>query len=163
MKDSDLRILKKIVSEIEYLEKLLDEIDLDAFLADETIERASSMTTINVGELAKRLSEEFYTEHPGTELRFAAKTRDVYAHGYFTLSFETVYKTAVEDYPRLKLAVSEMIEAEEAARDALYEKELMEVIEGGRADMAAGRYAVGIENARERLRQLEDESSSGSE
>ena len=54
MKDSDLRILKKIVSEIEYLEKLLDEIDLDAFLADETIERASSMTTINVGELAKR-------------------------------------------------------------------------------------------------------------
>lgn len=79
MKDSDLRILKKIVSEIEYLEKLLDEIDLDAFLADETIERASSMTTINVGELAKRLSEEFYTEHPGTELRFAAKTRDVYA------------------------------------------------------------------------------------
>ena len=34
MKDSDLRILKKIVSEIEYLEKLLDEIDLDAFLAD---------------------------------------------------------------------------------------------------------------------------------
>lgn len=163
MKDSDLRILKKIVSEIEYLEKLLDEIDLDAFLADETIERASSMTTINIGELAKRLSEEFYAEHPGTELRFAAKTRDVYVHGYFTLSFETVYKTAVGDYPRLKLAVIEMIEEEEADRDALYEKELMEVIERGRADLAAGRYVVGIENARERLRQLEDESSSGSE
>lgn len=161
MKDSDLRILKKIVSEIEYLEKLLDEIDLDTFLADETIERASSMTTINVGELAKRLSGEFYAEHPGTELRFAAKTRDVYAHGYF--SFETVYKTAVEDYPRLKLAVIEMIETEEAARDALYEKELMEVIERGREDLAAGRYVAGIENARERLRQLEEELSSDSE
>ncbi len=159
MRDADVRILKKIVSEIEYLEKLLGEVDLDAFLADETIERASSMTTINVGELAKRLSEGFYAEHPGTELRFAAKTRDVYAHGYFTLSFETVYKTAVEDYPRLKLAVLEMIEAEEADRDARYEKELMEVIEGGRADLAAGRYVVGIENAKERLRQMEEESS----
>lgn len=92
-------------------------------------------------------------------MRFAAKTRDVYAHGYFILSFETVYKTAVEDYPRLKLAVLEMIEAEEADRDARYEKELMEVIEGGRADLAAGRYVVGIENAKERLRQMEEESS----
>ncbi|MEC4272847.1 HepT-like ribonuclease domain-containing protein [Adlercreutzia sp. R25] len=163
MKDSDVRILKKIVSEIEYLESLLAEIDLGSFLADETIERASSMTTINVGELAKRLSKEFYAEHPGTELRFAAKTRDVYAHGYFTLSFETVYKTAVEDYPRLKLAVLEMIEEEEAARDALYEKELMEAIGDGRADIAAGRYVVGIESARERLRQLKNESSGDSE
>lgn len=163
MKDSDVRILKKIISEIEYLEKLLAEIDLESFLADETIERASSMTTINVGELAKRLSEEFYAEHPGTELRFAAKTRDVYAHGYFTLSFETVYKTAVEDYPRLKLAVLEMVEEEDATRDALCEKELMEAVGGGRADIAAGRYAAGIENARERLRQLEDESSGDSE
>lgn len=35
-------------------------------------------------------------------MKYAARTRDVYAHGYFSLSFETVYKTAVEDYPRLK-------------------------------------------------------------
>lgn len=56
------------------------------------------------------MSEEFYAEHPGTELRFAAKTRDVYAHGYFTLSFETVYKTAVEDYPRLKESIQIMLD-----------------------------------------------------
>ncbi len=31
MRDADVRILKKIVSEIEYLEKLLGEVDLDAF------------------------------------------------------------------------------------------------------------------------------------
>lgn len=110
MRESDSRILEKIVSEIQYLENLLEGVDLDAFLADETIERASSMTTINIGELAKRLSEEFYAEHPGTELRFAAKTRDVYAHGYFTLSFETVYKTAVEDYPRLKESIQIMLD-----------------------------------------------------
>ena len=71
MKDSDLRILKKIVSEIEYLEKLLDEIDLDAiFWLMRQLSELLRMTTINVGELAKRLSEEFYTEHPGNRAAF---------------------------------------------------------------------------------------------
>lgn len=51
MRESDSRILEKIVSEIQYLENLLEGVDLDAFLADETIERASSMTTINIGSL----------------------------------------------------------------------------------------------------------------
>ena len=65
------------------------------------MERAAAMTSINIGELAKRLSDEFYAENPDSELKYAAKTRDIYAHGYFTLSFATVYKTAVEDYPRV--------------------------------------------------------------
>lgn len=81
---------------------MLERVDLQEFLSDETKERAAAMTSINIGELAKRLSDDFFEEHPGSELKYAARTRDVYAHGYFTLSFETVYKTAVEDYPRLK-------------------------------------------------------------
>ncbi len=102
MKDSDKRILEKIVSEIEYLFGLLDGVDLNDFLQDETKERAAAMTTINIGELAKHLSDDFYIEYPDSDLKYAARTRDVYAHGYFTLSFETVYKTSVEDYPKLR-------------------------------------------------------------
>ncbi len=101
MNASDRRILEKIVSEIGYLESLVDEMDMQAFVADETVKRAASMTSINIGELAKHLSDGFFDQYPDNELRLAAKTRDVYAHGYFTLSFETVYKTAVEDYPRV--------------------------------------------------------------
>ncbi|BAK44747.1 DUF86 domain-containing protein [Eggerthella sp. YY7918] len=81
---------------------MLERVDLHEFLSDETKERAVAMTSINIGEHTKRLSDDFFEEHPGSELKYAARTRDVYAHGYFTLSFETVYKTAVEDYPRLK-------------------------------------------------------------
>ena len=44
------------------------------------------------------------------ELSIAAKTRDVYAHGYFTLSFATVYKTAKEDYPRLRNWMENVLE-----------------------------------------------------
>lgn len=102
MHEPDERILRKIVAEIDYLENLINGVDLAAFLADETMERAATMTAINVGELAKHLSAGFFEDYPDSELRIAARTRDVYAHGYFTLSFATVYKTAVEDYPRLR-------------------------------------------------------------
>ncbi len=66
------------------------------------MERAAAMTAINVGELAKRLSDAFFQEHPSTDLRLAVKTRDMYAHGYFTLPFAAVFKTAREDHPRLR-------------------------------------------------------------
>lgn len=101
MNESDQRILEKIASEISYLEGLVSGMDMKEFVADETVKRAASMASINIGELAKHLSSDFYEQYPDSELRLAAKTRDVYAHGYFTLSFETVYKTAVEDYPRV--------------------------------------------------------------
>lgn len=109
MKETDRRILKKIVSEIDYLERLLDGVDQFTFLENETMERAASMTSINIGELAKRLSDDFYVTYPDSELRFAAKTRDVYAHGYFSLSFATVYKTSVEDYPRMKMWIEAIL------------------------------------------------------
>ena len=109
MKQPDRHVLEKIVEEIEYLEVLLDDMSMDAFLADETVKRAAAMASINIGELAKHLSSEFYTAYPGNELRYAAKTRDVYAHGYYTLHFETVYKTATEDYPRVKAWILEQL------------------------------------------------------
>ena len=102
MEDADRRILQKIVSEIEYMEAILVDTSREEFLGNETLERACAMTSINIGELAKHLSDSFNEEYPDNELRLAARTRDVYAHGYFTLSFETVYKTAKEDYPRVK-------------------------------------------------------------
>lgn len=102
MRQPDRHVLEKILEEIGFLEGLLDGMDVESFLADETVKRAAAMAAINIGELAKHLSDDFYAAYPGNELRYAARTRDVYAHGYYTLRFETVYKTAVEDYPRVR-------------------------------------------------------------
>ena len=109
MKPSDRHILERILEEMDYLQGLLAGMDLESFVADETVKCAAAMSSINIGELAKHLSPEFYAAYPTTELRYAARTRDVYAHGYCTLSFETVYKTAVEDYPRLRAWVAQML------------------------------------------------------
>lgn len=122
MNTRDKVILNKIVEEISYLEMLLKNISEEDFLANETIIRAATMTSINVGELAKRLSNEFFQSYPESELRIATKTRDVYAHGYFTLSYAAVYKTAKEDYPRLKKWIEKVLvisaETEEAIQEA---------------------------------------------
>lgn len=102
MKQPDRHILEKIVEEIDFLDSLLADYDMESFIADGTVKRAAAMASINIGELAKHLSRDFYDAYPGNELRYAARTRDVYAHGYYTLHFETVYKTAAEDYPRVR-------------------------------------------------------------
>lgn len=83
---------------------------MEDFVADETVKRAAAMASINIGELAKHLSDEFYEMYPGSELNYAARTRDVYAHGYYTLHFETIYKTAAEDYPRVKAWILEHLD-----------------------------------------------------
>lgn len=102
MMQRDVAILQKILEEISYLEKSLTGISIDDFNADETLKRAAAMASINIGELAKHLSDEFHDEYPDNELKMAARTRDVYAHGYYSLSFERVYETAQDDYPRVK-------------------------------------------------------------
>lgn len=110
MKQPDRHILEKMLDEISFLENLLLGVDDSVFLNDETIKRAAAMASINIGELAKHLSDDFYQAYPGSELKYAARTRDVYAHGYYTLHFETVYKTATEDYPRVKSWILEHID-----------------------------------------------------
>ncbi|WP_273397741.1 HepT-like ribonuclease domain-containing protein [Thermophilibacter mediterraneus] len=110
MKQPDRHVLERIVDEISYLERLLDGMSMEGFVADETVKRAAAMASINIGELAKHLSDDFYKRYPGSELRYAARTRDVYAHGYYTLRFETVYKTARDDYPRVKAWILEHLD-----------------------------------------------------
>lgn len=85
MRQPDKHVLERIVDEITFLEGLLSDRSMEEFLKDETVKRAAAMASINIGKLAKHLSQEFYAAFPGSELRYAAKTRDVYAHGYFTL------------------------------------------------------------------------------
>ena len=101
MTPRDARVLERIAEEIRLLGNMLGGVSRERFNADEVLKRACAMSSINIGELAKHLSDGFHAEFPGNELKMAAKTRDVYAHGYYTLSFDRVYTTAVEDYPRV--------------------------------------------------------------
>ena len=56
MRQPDKHVLEKILEEIAFLESLLNGVDLDAFISDETVKRAAAMASINIGVRASKYS-----------------------------------------------------------------------------------------------------------
>jgi Uncharacterized conserved protein len=113
MLKTDKRILEQIVAEIAVADSLLCEVSYEVFESSEEKKRAVAMTVINVGELAKHLSEEFFKSYSMLELKYAARTRDIYAHGYATLSFPMVYKTATTSFTELRDNILNLLNSED--------------------------------------------------
>ena len=76
--------------------------DRDRFLASHTYQNAISMCILQIGELVKRLSDDFLQEYTYIPWSLIAKTRDNYAHHYGTVDFEMVWTTAVDDLPAVE-------------------------------------------------------------
>ena len=76
--------------------------DRDRFLASHTYQNAISMCILQIGELFKRLSDDFLQEYTYIPWSLIAKTRDNYAHHYGTVDFEMVWTTAVDDLPAVE-------------------------------------------------------------
>ena len=77
MSQRDEKALIKIVSETDFLAEALEGVSAGEFNGNELLKLAAAMSSINIGELAKRLSNDFHEDYPDNELRMAAKTRDV--------------------------------------------------------------------------------------
>ena len=102
MQHRDKAILNKIVSELDYGINLLSNMSCDRFLDDELYKRAASMTTINIGELVKTLTDEIRNKHNHVPWRGMAGMRDIAAHRYQTLRMEDVYNTISDEFPVLR-------------------------------------------------------------
>ena len=64
MEHRDAVILKKVLSEIEIAQQMMDHKSFAEFDMDEMLKRAVCMTVINIGELVKNLSEAFQKAYP---------------------------------------------------------------------------------------------------
>ena len=64
MEHRDRTILKKVLSELQLADELMNSATLEDFLADEMRKRAVCMTVINIGELVKNLSDAFRKRSP---------------------------------------------------------------------------------------------------
>lgn len=102
MKIRDEQIVKKIILEIDVINSLITDYTQESFLDDEKTKRAVCMTLINIGELAKSITDEFRNETPHISWRGISGMRDVTAHKYQTLRMEDVWYTVVNEIPKLK-------------------------------------------------------------
>ncbi len=108
----DYIVLKKILSEIDIADDMINNVDLDTFLNDEMLKRAVGMTVINIGELVKNISEETRLKYKHVQWKAIAGMRDIAAHKYQTLRMEDVYYTVVMDFPALKENLLKILAAE---------------------------------------------------
>ncbi len=109
MQRRDFIAIQKMISEMKIGISLLADASLEAFMVNELLKRALSMTCINVGELAKVISEETRQEYKDFPWKAIAGMRDITAHRYQTLRMEDVYNTIREEYPILCAQLSDII------------------------------------------------------
>jgi uncharacterized protein with HEPN domain len=85
---------------------------LESFLADERTQHAVSKCAEAVGEAAKEILKadpEFDSDHPGLQLKSAAKSRDRLSHGYRNIDLSVLWNTATNSIPLTVEAAKEVL------------------------------------------------------
>lgn len=112
MNNNDIEILQKILELIAQIEKFIKDVTLNEFLENDEKQNAVCMSLLNIGELiSKKLSLEFKNSKNGKAmpLKQAMGLRNVIAHEYFVLHFETIWKTITTDIPVLKNKIERLL------------------------------------------------------
>ena len=115
MQHRDLIILRKVIDEIEIADQMMGCTKIEAFLDDEKLKRAISMTIINIGELIKNITDEMRNKHSEVPWKEVAGMRDITAHKYQTLRMEDVYNTVKWDLPVLKDQLERIMKEDQSA------------------------------------------------
>ena len=71
------------------------------------------MCVLQIGELTKRLTNEFKAEHSEIIWHEIKGLRNVYVHEYEKVDFEQAWKTLKQSIPELKAQLEEILAAEE--------------------------------------------------
>jgi uncharacterized protein with HEPN domain len=103
--------LRHILIEADYLVERSAGLSYDVFVADETLRRAFVRSLEIIGEAAKRVSEDFRTQHPMVEWRAMAGMRDRLIHDYFGVDFELVWDVVHRRIPELRTQIVTILES----------------------------------------------------
>lgn len=72
-----------------------------SFETDYIYRNAVSMPILQIGELAKRLSDDFLKESTDIPWRAIKDMRNMFAHEYHSMNIDKIWETATEDIPIL--------------------------------------------------------------
>ena len=108
----DIEILRKICSycaKIELLKKRFGD-DFGKFINDEDYQAAAGMYIQQIGEMAKRLSDEFISTHSEVPWREIKAMRNIYAHDYDSIAPQIVWDTIIYDCPELNKYCTQILQ-----------------------------------------------------
>lgn len=99
--DRDAAYLWDMLQAAREVKAMLEDRDLTAFLAERVLLRAIERGVEIIGEAARRLSPSYMAAHPEIPWRKIVGQRNILAREYGQIDHALLYRTAVEDIPRL--------------------------------------------------------------
>ena len=98
----DKNIIQNIIKHCSNVEEDISSYDEDSFYLDRKTQNSVCFDILQIGELAKSLSDEFILKYSQMPWKDIKGMRDWVAHGYHAIKMSRVWKTAVEDIKLLK-------------------------------------------------------------
>ena len=106
VKYRDAIITKKILSEIDDINKFIDKMTEDGFYADVKTQKAVVMSLINIGELSKSFTDDFMNSNTKIPWKKIQAMRNIAAHKYENVDMQIVWDTIQISIKELMSALS---------------------------------------------------------
>ena len=108
-------IMRKIIEYCEQIESLIDRFGatFEQFKSDKAFQLSCSMCVVQIGELTKRLSDDFRAEHSDIPWHAIKAMRNVLVHDYEDVNLESAWNDLTRSVPELKRQLEEILSAEE--------------------------------------------------
>lgn len=112
MKHKDIIVLKKIHDYCEQCEEAVEmfQDDYEKFRTVSVFQNSCCMCILQIGELCKVISDDLRSENPDIPWKEWCGIRDIFAHQYSNIDYESAWSTIQEDIPALKSAVEKILE-----------------------------------------------------
>lgn len=111
MRNKDVIILKKILdycNQAEEANRMFDN-NYDTFVKNSVFTNSCCMCILQIGELCKLISDELRREQNNIPWRQWCGIRDVFAHQYSNLDYQSAWDTIQVDLPGLKHEVESIL------------------------------------------------------
>jgi len=105
----DNSILLHMLDDIKDIVDFTKELDFESFAANTLVRKAVCMSLINLGELAKMLSQTFKGENSNIPWKNISGLRDITAHKYHTLNLDVIWTVIKYDIPKLEAFVKKIL------------------------------------------------------
>ena len=86
MNERDKAYIERINDELQFIAKTTESMSKEAFLLDDVMQHAITMSLLTIGECANHLSEKFKKSHPQIQWIQIVAVRNIASHGYWQLN-----------------------------------------------------------------------------
>ena len=113
-------VVKKIIEYCDDIKDYMNQVNAtcEIYLSNKIFRYACDMCVLQIGELTKRLSEDFKAQHSEIPWNKVKAMRNVLVHEYEEVDFEIAWNILTQRIPELKAQLEKILEAEGGLDDS---------------------------------------------